>query len=65
MNNQKKIKIEMLYGYLTELHEDIKKFREGCTSDIYDSLSLSLEFAYIDSFTGEVVWAERFPEWEH
>lgn len=44
MNSQKKIKIEMLYGYLTELHEDIKKFREGCTSDIYDSLSLSLEF---------------------
>ena len=44
MNNQKKIKIGMLYEYLTELHEDIKKFREGCTSDIYDSLSLSLEF---------------------
>lgn len=44
MNNQKKIKIEMLYGYLTELHEDIKKFREGCTSDIYDNLGLSLEF---------------------
>lgn len=44
MNNQKKIKIEMLYEYLTELHEDIKKFRKGCTSDIYDNLSLSLEF---------------------
>lgn len=44
MNSQKKIKIEMLYGYLTELHEDIKKFREECTSDIYDSLGLSLEF---------------------
>lgn len=44
MNNQKKIKIEMLYGYLTELHEDMKNFREECTSDIYDSLSLSLEF---------------------
>ena len=44
MNNQKKIKIGMLYEYLTELHEDIKKFREGCASDIYDSLSLSLEF---------------------
>ena len=44
MNSQKKIKIEMLCGYLTELHEDIKKFREECTSDIYDSLGLSLEF---------------------
>lgn len=44
MNSQKKMKIEMLYGYLTELREDMKKFREGCASDIYDSLSLSLEF---------------------
>ena len=24
-----------------------------------------MEFAYRDSLTGEIVWAERFPEWEH
>ena len=24
-----------------------------------------MEFAYRDRLTGEIVWAERFPEWEH
>ena len=24
-----------------------------------------MEFAYRDMLTGEVVWAEHFPEWEH
>ena len=24
-----------------------------------------IEFAYKDITTGEIVWAERFPEWEH
>ena len=24
-----------------------------------------MEFAYMDKLTGEIVWAECFPEWEH